>query len=171
MPSEDSAEQCALDVRAAQEALDNSLDKSLDARRKPLIRSKAFGYMYQTLHASELRNLAVRSFHRMSQKFITPLVSDVDWKTKVLDAEPTCLAVVDVHAQWCGPCTGLGKRLINLSGDFMEYAGRALPSICAQRATHGQHGGCRGHGRRRLVAALLFFVSLSHRCRACRPQL
>lgn len=107
----------------------------------------------------------------MSQKFIAPLVSDVDWKTKVLDAEPTCLAVVDVHAQWCGPCTGLGKRLINLSGDFMEYAGRALCHPFALSVPHGQHGGCRGHGRRRLAAALLCFVTLSHRCRACQPQL
>lgn len=67
----------------------------------------------------------------MSLKFITPLTSDVEFKNEVLDAGPSCLCVVDVHAQWCGPCTGLGKRLTNLSGDYIE----CVACFCDARAS------------------------------------
>eukprot|EP00325_Prymnesiales_sp_UTEX-LB-985_P035135 CAMPEP_0174715684 /NCGR_PEP_ID=MMETSP1094-20130205/21910_1 /TAXON_ID=156173 /ORGANISM="Chrysochromulina brevifilum, Strain UTEX LB 985" /LENGTH=112 /DNA_ID=CAMNT_0015915297 /DNA_START=123 /DNA_END=461 /DNA_ORIENTATION=- len=49
------------------------------------------------------------------------LTSDKDFSEKVLSAPPEMLSVIDVHAEWCGPCTGLAKRITNLSSDFMDY--------------------------------------------------
>eukprot|EP00322_Chrysochromulina_rotalis_P003562 CAMPEP_0115861942 /NCGR_PEP_ID=MMETSP0287-20121206/17920_1 /TAXON_ID=412157 /ORGANISM="Chrysochromulina rotalis, Strain UIO044" /LENGTH=116 /DNA_ID=CAMNT_0003316347 /DNA_START=59 /DNA_END=409 /DNA_ORIENTATION=- len=57
----------------------------------------------------------------MSMKFIVTANNEEEWKTKVLAAEPQVLNVVDVYAGWCGPCTGLGKRINNCSGDYIDY--------------------------------------------------
>ena len=55
-----------------------------------------------------------------SLKFIMALVNDKEFSEEVLTAPPEMLCVIDVHAEWCGPCTGLGKRITNLSSDYME---------------------------------------------------
>lgn len=56
----------------------------------------------------------------MSLKFITVVDSEKKWQETIISAAPTTLCVLDVHAGWCGPCTGLGKRITNLSGDMIE---------------------------------------------------
>ena len=64
-----------------------------------------------------------------SQKFMMSIKSHKEWEEKVANAQPQILNVIDVYAEWCGPCTGLGKRLNNLSGDYIEYAtARSLPA-------------------------------------------
>jgi thiol:disulfide interchange protein len=62
----------------------------------------------------------------MSLKFIQPITSEKEFREQVAEQPPTTLCFLDVHAEWCGPCTGLGKRLTNISSDLMECAGTRL---------------------------------------------
>lgn len=55
-----------------------------------------------------------------SQKFITLLASDTEFAQQVLEAGPT-LCVCDIYSAYFGPCTALGKKLLNMSGDLMDY--------------------------------------------------
>ena len=55
-----------------------------------------------------------------SLKFVTPVKSDTDWEEQITQAASTTLCVVDVYARWCGPTVALGKRITNLSSDYME---------------------------------------------------
>ena len=73
----------------------------------------------------------------MSQKFITPLVSDVDWKTKVLDAEPTCLAVVEVRSKLRTP--ELDKKTMSEPVETMESLAKQpmLPMVSANDIVEG----------------------------------
>ena len=55
-----------------------------------------------------------------SLKFITAVKSEAEFEEKVWNAPKTTLAVCDVYNKWCGPCVALGKRLMNLSSDYLE---------------------------------------------------
>ena len=55
-----------------------------------------------------------------SLKFITAIKTKEEWEEQVMKAPTTTLCVCDIYAEWCGPCVSLGKRLANLSGDFIE---------------------------------------------------
>ena len=57
-----------------------------------------------------------------SQKFISAVKSDEAWEEQVQQAAPSTLLVCDIYAKWCGPCIALGKRLSNLSSDYLECA-------------------------------------------------
>ena len=56
----------------------------------------------------------------MSLKFITAVESEAGFEEEVMNAPPTTLCICDVFTKWCGPCTALGKRVSNLSGDYIE---------------------------------------------------
>ena len=57
-----------------------------------------------------------------SLKFITAVKSEAQWKEQVMEAPASTLCVCDIYQKWCGPCVALGKRITNLSSDYMEYA-------------------------------------------------
>jgi len=57
----------------------------------------------------------------MSLKFIVPVGTQAEWEEQVQNAPATQLCVVDVHTKWCGPCVALGKRITNLSSDYIDY--------------------------------------------------
>ena len=59
-----------------------------------------------------------------SLKFMTAVKSDAQWEEHVMQAPPTTLVVCDIYTKWCGPCVALGKRLSNLSADYLECAPR-----------------------------------------------
>ena len=57
-----------------------------------------------------------------SLKFITAVKSEAQWDEQVMSAPGSTLCVCDIYSKWCGPCVALGKRITNLSSDYMEYA-------------------------------------------------
>ena len=61
-----------------------------------------------------------------SMKFVSLVSSDVEFAQQVLEAPASTLCVVDAYAEWCGPCTGLGKKITNMAGDYIECAQAAL---------------------------------------------
>ena len=69
-----------------------------------------------------------------SLKFITAVKSDAEFEEHVMSAPRSTLCVCDVYAKWCGPCIALGKRLTNLSSDYMDYDIKWL-EVCADDVT------------------------------------
>ena len=57
-----------------------------------------------------------------SMKFITAVKTEAEWQEAVERTTPATLCVCDIHSQWGGPCTALGKAILNMSSDYAEYA-------------------------------------------------
>jgi thiol-disulfide isomerase/thioredoxin len=70
-----------------------------------------------------------------SLKFVTAVKSEAQFEEQVVTTTATTLCVCDVYAKWCGPCVALGKRISNLSSDYLECATRVEPQSRRNRAS------------------------------------
>ena len=78
-----------------------------------------------------------------SLKFITAVKSEAQWDEQVMNAPSSTLCICDIYSKWCGPCVALGKRITNLSSDYME---------CVGMAREPPHRAARRHASSRVAA-------------------